>query len=122
LDPKNPFGAASDISVEVGLLDDARRALAKGDTGRALSALDAHAERFGHGVLAEEAEVLRIQTLLKAGKGGQAQQRAQDYLSDHPESPHAGRVRSMLKRHTRRTRENVPRGEMEVLKDAVQPK
>ena len=93
--------AASDISGEVGLLDDARVALAAGDPDRALSALEEHGRRFKAGVLGEEAQVLRIQALLEAGERDQAEARAQAYLGEHADSPHAKRVRGMMEQASR---------------------
>jgi hypothetical protein len=93
-----PKAAASalDISAEVALLDRARAALAKGDTARSLVLLDEHAKRFNAGALAEEANVLRIQALLKAGQERRAEAEAERYLSVHADSPHAKQVRGMI--------------------------
>jgi hypothetical protein len=84
------------IADEVSLLDDARRALADGEAARALSALDAHAQRFTTGVLTQEADVLRIRALLEAGARAEAKARADDYLSKHADSPHANQVRVLV--------------------------
>ena len=78
------------------MLDDARRALADGEAARALSALDAHAQRFTTGVLTQEADVLRIRALLEAGARAEAKARADDYLSKHADSPHANQVRVLV--------------------------
>jgi outer membrane protein assembly factor BamD (BamD/ComL family) len=77
-------------------LDEVRDALILGDTDRAISVLDEHEQRFKTGILTEEAEVLRIQALLKTGAHGPAKARADRYLRTHANSPHAKKVRGMI--------------------------
>jgi outer membrane protein assembly factor BamD (BamD/ComL family) len=98
VEPGKPTQSLANIADEVRLLDDARRALTEGDTNRALGALDAHAERFQDGALHQEAEVLRIQALLEAGSRDQAEAKAEQYLSAHGDSPHAKRVRGLMRK------------------------
>jgi hypothetical protein len=100
-DPGNADQALANIVAEVGLLDDARKALAAGDAKRALRTLDSHAERFEAGALGQEAEVLRIQALLEAGSHVMAEAKAEEYLAAHAHSPHEKRVRGLMQKAQR---------------------
>jgi hypothetical protein len=84
------------LAEEVALLQSVRRALAAGDAAVALSALDRHTREFKRGVLQLEAGVLRVQALLAHGDKRAAHAWGQQFLSSHPEGPHATRVRNML--------------------------
>jgi hypothetical protein len=83
-------------AAEVALLDRARDLLAAGEITAANSALDRHAREFSDGVLTTEAEVLAIDGLLRSHHTAQAQLRAAQFLRDHPSSPLARRVRTLL--------------------------
>ena len=84
------------LAVEVGLLDRARAHLEAGDAATALAALDEHARTFSDGLLGAEAEVLRIDALLRQGERAAAQARGEQFLARFPRSPLAQRVRSLL--------------------------
>jgi hypothetical protein len=98
--PERPRPAASNalaVDHEVAVLDRARNDLRAGKSSSALDALDEHSRRFPDGVLAHEAQVLRMEALAKDDpKAAAALARA--FLSKHPESPHAKRVRGLLDR------------------------
>jgi hypothetical protein len=65
----------------------------------ALAALDAYDETFHRtGLLAQEAEALRIDALVRAGDRPDAEARASAFVASHPESPHAPRLRALLDR------------------------
>jgi len=81
---------------EVALLDQARAALASGNTAAALSALDRHKREFPRGFLSSEAEVLRVEALVKAGRTAEARAQGERLLSREPNGPQAKRVRSLL--------------------------
>jgi hypothetical protein len=84
------------LSEEVALLQSARRALAAQDPAAAMIKLDRYARRFKSGLMRLEAGVLRVQALLTQGNTRAAHEHAQQFLSAHPEGPHAKRVRSLL--------------------------
>jgi hypothetical protein len=87
---------ASTLGDQVTALDRARRALADGDSRGALHALDDYEARYPHGVLAEEAEVVRVEALVAAGDHEGAARVGARFLASHPNSPHASRVRALL--------------------------
>jgi hypothetical protein len=83
------------LADEVAALDRARRAM-DDDPEQALAALDAYRDKHANGVLAQEAQVLRIESLSRAGKHDAARASAATFLAKHPSSPLAGRVRTVL--------------------------
>jgi hypothetical protein len=85
----------SGLGDEVAALDQARKTMAD-DPDAALSAIDEYQKKFGDGILAQEAEVLKIESLARAGKKDAAKAAAQAFLARHPSSPAAQRVRSLL--------------------------
>jgi hypothetical protein len=85
------------LGEQVAALDRARRALGDGDAVGALRDLDDYQSRFPRGALAEEAEVLRVEALLAEGDRASAARAGARFLAAHPESPHAARVRSLLR-------------------------
>lgn len=89
--PTNPA-----LADELTALDSARAALATGDSRKALAQLDAYAKAHPRGRLQVEAEVLRIDALVKAGQRQAAARRAENFLRRHPNSVLASRVRSYL--------------------------
>jgi len=86
------------LDEEVRELEKARVALSRGDVAAALAALNAHAEAFSHGSLADEAEALRIEALMRAGNQDEAKARGEAFLSAHPNSSLAARVRRAIKK------------------------
>ncbi|MEZ4221077.1 MAG: hypothetical protein R3B13_09110 [Polyangiaceae bacterium] len=96
--PPSSVHAAAAPASELELMDDARSAVLAGDAAKALAALDARERAHGQGMLGPEAEVLRIEALMAAGRRGEAASRAQRFLLQHAQSPHARRVRTLLSR------------------------
>jgi outer membrane protein assembly factor BamD (BamD/ComL family) len=86
------------LDEEVVLLERAQEALAHEDGSTALAIVSRYETRFPKGVLAEEAEVVRIEALALAKESDRAAERAQRFLDAHPHSPHADRARSILER------------------------
>jgi hypothetical protein len=84
------------LTAELGALDAARSALAKGEARRALVLLDSYAKSYPRGRLMLEAEVLRIDALARSGETQAAKQRAATFLRRHPNSVLSARVRSYL--------------------------
>jgi outer membrane protein assembly factor BamD (BamD/ComL family) len=84
------------LAPELALLDRAQGLLASGRATAALGVLEEYDRTFPHGALAQEAEVLRIDALARAGQRSSAESRGRTFLSRHPESPQAARVRAAL--------------------------
>ena len=91
-EPPAPAPPPSLLADEVAALREARAALGAGQPSRALAALAAHEQRFPHGLLGIEAEVLRIEALAQAGDASAARTRAQRFVAAHPNTPYARRV------------------------------
>lgn len=62
----------STLAEETRLLELARASLRRGDSAAALAVLDDYQERFGSGLLADEARSSRLRALCTAGRGDQA--------------------------------------------------
>ncbi len=84
------------LAEELRLLGEAEAAVRARNRSRALAALDEHGRRFGAGALVEEASVLRMNALLDAGEPAAVRSLAETFLSHHPRSVLAERVRSLL--------------------------
>ena len=78
--------AVSALGAERGLLDRARKALARGDTAEAERALDLHARRHPAGLLSEEREALAIKVLVDVGHTEEARRRAVKFRERYPRS------------------------------------
>jgi len=89
-------GSDDALGEQVSALDHARRALADADPAGAIRMLDDYEARFPHGALVEEAEVLRVESLLAAKDHAGAARAGSRFLAVHPSSPHATRVRALL--------------------------
>jgi hypothetical protein len=94
-----PVVDARRLAAEVAALDVARGRIAAGDPTGALAALDGHRRDFADGVLRAEAEVLRIEALLRRGDSAAAVALGRRFLARTPHSPLAQRVRSLIKPH-----------------------
>jgi hypothetical protein len=84
---------ALQTGAEAELLQRAQEAL-KVDPNRALALLNEHAQRFPNGTLAEERDAARVLALCGAGRQEDAAIAGAAFLSAHPDSPLASRVRS----------------------------
>lgn len=104
--PANPVSSAAvaepvektALSLEVALIDRARSALGNGDALAALSVLDQYDRTKKLGVLAPEAQVLRIQVLDRLGRSAEASELARDFVARHPRSRHTGALRPLAER------------------------
>jgi hypothetical protein len=83
------------LAEEVAALDRARHMVSLRPEA-AIALLDAYDRDFPRGDLAPEALVLRIDALVRSGKTAAAAALGGAYLSAHPRSPHADRIRAML--------------------------
>ncbi len=88
-----PASAAS-IKEETALLAAARKALSKKDPKGALAQLDAHADEFRDGALAEEREALTAVALCEDGQSAAGGKAASRFLASHATSGLAPRVRA----------------------------
>jgi hypothetical protein len=87
---------ASGLSEEIAALEQARRALAAGDSDAAMVTLDHHERQFPSSQLDHEAAVLRVEALIAARRCGVARAEATAFLQDHPRSPAARRMESLM--------------------------
>ncbi len=83
----------STLTEETALLRSANDALVAGKPARAIEALDAYAQRFPRGLLAEEQAGLRVAALCESGDENLGRRAADGFLRAHPLSALAGRVR-----------------------------
>jgi hypothetical protein len=86
------------LAAELAALDAVRAKLRAGEPKSALGLLDAFSRDFSHPKLALEAEVLRIDTLDRAGQPDAARKRAAAFVQRHPKGVLTGRVRRYLER------------------------
>ncbi len=81
------------LRAETALLDEARRALARGDASVALSRLTTYSERFSEPLLAPEAALLRVRALKAAGRTNEARSLAERELRTSADDAYAERIR-----------------------------
>jgi outer membrane protein assembly factor BamD (BamD/ComL family) len=79
-------GRGSQLSAERILLDEARAALAQGDSARALDRLERHRRTFQVPLLAEERDAMWVQALVKAGRYDEARAHASAFRKRSPDS------------------------------------
>jgi hypothetical protein len=84
------------LSEEITLLDRARTALQGNDFAGTLATLDEHARRPG-ARLGDEATLLRIEALSRAGRDGEASELAARFVAANPGSTLADRARTFVK-------------------------
>jgi hypothetical protein len=82
------------LDAETKLVRQGVGALHTGDAARALALLDEHARLYPDGFLAEERAGERVLALCDLGRNVEAADAARAFLSQHPRSPLAARVRS----------------------------
>jgi hypothetical protein len=86
----------TDADEELRLVGAAQRALPH-DPALALALAREHARRFPDGVLAQEREAVTISALWETGHHDDAQERARQFLDEHPRSTYVGRMREILR-------------------------
>jgi hypothetical protein len=94
--PAEPVRGESPLSAEIAALDRARSAARRHDAVGALALLDAYEHEFPNGLLAVEADVVRIEALADSGQHDRALALGQALLRTSPSGPHAERVRSIV--------------------------
>ncbi len=90
-----PADAASRLREEALLVRSAERLLGS-EPARALALTEERRRRFPGGALAQEAEVVAIEALLKLGRREDAAARAKTFEASHPGSVHARRLRALF--------------------------
>jgi|GEM_PF-5633700 len=95
--PEQPLGPTlnASLAAEIRLLDQARTALAAGNSARAAALLDRYAANRPSPVLAQEAALLRVRLLLTQGDQASAAQLARRIMHDYPESAHVDSLRNV---------------------------
>jgi hypothetical protein len=68
-----------------------------GDPARALHMLEEHPKRYPHGGLAQERDVMVIDSLVRLGRIDDARARANVFTAQYPQSAHGSRIASLLK-------------------------
>ncbi len=84
------------LAEEVRIIDEATRALNGGAATRALTLLDAYDRSYPERRFAPEALYLRMESLTKLGRGGEARSIANRLANAYPTSPQAARARVLL--------------------------
>ncbi|MCA9632173.1 MAG: hypothetical protein KC766_31185 [Myxococcales bacterium] len=92
---------ASEPSPKAQLLEESRllsaaRAALASNPRKALALTERHRTKFPQGTLAQEREVIAIQALGKLGKQKDAEQRANKFGKDYPDSAHQERVQGSV--------------------------
>lgn len=87
---------SADLRAELEALDTVRSTLARGDFFGSLSLLDAYFQKFHHGRLHLEAEILRIDALARSSQAEAARSYAKEFLRRNPKSLHAARLQSIV--------------------------
>jgi hypothetical protein len=83
-------------AAELGMLQRAQAAYARGDFADALGLLAEHARRFPKGRLAEERDALRVRALVGAGRTPEARRAAAAFANRFPRSVVLPRLKEML--------------------------
>jgi len=94
--PRAAAANAATLADEVRMLEEAQRALAAGDPAGALRACDRYRGAFATGKLAPEETILRVRALLARGDRQRAVGLAEAFVSAHPDSPYAARIRAIV--------------------------
>jgi outer membrane protein assembly factor BamD (BamD/ComL family) len=88
--------ALHDVEDELAWLDQARRRLAAGDAGGALTRISAYQSVFPRGHFQPEALALRAEALAARGERALAQLAAARFLATAPSHPLAARMRALV--------------------------
>jgi hypothetical protein len=85
------------VAREIEAIERVRSERGRKDGQAALTALRRYASEHPRGVLAHEADVLRVEALLQAGDAPAALELAQQLLARHGESPHRARLEALAR-------------------------
>jgi hypothetical protein len=86
------------LAHEVDALSNVQRSLEVASPAAALEQLDRYSHAFPQGALRAEADVLRVEVLLRAGRATEARKLAQLWLEREPAGPYAAKLRSLVAR------------------------
>jgi hypothetical protein len=89
--------APGTVALEIEALERVRSELARKDGQAALTALGGYASVHPHGVLAHEADVLRVEALVLEGDAAAALELAKQLLGRHGDSPHRARLEALAR-------------------------
>jgi hypothetical protein len=89
--------APGSVALEIEALERVRSELARKDGQAALTALSRYASVHPHGVLAHEADVLRVEALVLEGDAAAALELAKQLLGRHGDSPHRARLEALAR-------------------------
>ncbi len=96
---KRPVNVDTNPSLgeQMAFIDDARTRIRRGDPRAALAVLDDYDRRYAQQAFKEEATVLRVSALAKAGDVEGAQKLGKAFLSTHPAELYSRRVETLLR-------------------------
>jgi hypothetical protein len=95
---RSPASDANDAeALELGLLQRARGAVARGEFATALDTISEHQRRFPAGRLREEREALRIKALAGLGRNDEARRAAERFRERFPRSVLSGRIEETVR-------------------------
>jgi hypothetical protein len=94
--PEKRREAEDDLGAQLALIEGARAMLTQGSARDALARIHEYDSRYPGGALGLEATVLRVEALLRAGERGKGQALGERFVAQHPNSPYATRIRSLL--------------------------
>ena len=94
--PPPVASSKSTLSAEVAALDRARKALAGGNSGGAMTELDRYRRDFPKGLLGAEATVLRVRALLAQGQRAQAESLGRRVIARNPKGFYAKQIRALI--------------------------
>lgn len=95
--PSASAAPALGLGAEIKALDGVRASMNGGDANGALTALDAYDHAFPQGTLKQEAVLLRIDALMRAGRSDDARKLGHAFLAEHPSTPHRKRILTLLR-------------------------
>ena len=93
-----PAPSVDDFRDELALVERVRTQLSHGENEACLRSIDQYGRRFSGGAFVHEVEVMRVEALAASGDRERARAFGGKFLSEHPTSPYAGRVRSVLEK------------------------
>lgn len=85
------------VALEIEALERVRSELGRKDGSAALAALSRYSSAHPHGVLAHEADVLRVEALLLEGEATAARELSEHLLRTHGDSPHRARLQALAR-------------------------
>ncbi len=94
--PRGP-AQAPELREQTAILDAARTAIAAGAPAKALGLVRQYQERYPSGVFVPEAAALRIEALVRLGRGAEARALAERFVASQPAGPLTERVKALTR-------------------------